>query len=201
VGALCGLLIDGSGTLYGSTRYGGERGGDGTVFKVFQSRGVWKLEIIYSFGGSDGYEPLGTLIRDKNGALYGTTYAGGASDEGVVFMLSRSAGKWSDTTLHEFDSFDQDGANPFAGLAFGPSGTLYGTTSEGGIPGYPGVGIVFELAPSGGLWTETMLHSFEGGADGSYPTGRVTVDKNGALYGTTEAGGTDNLGTVWAIIP
>ena len=197
-----GLLMAGSGTFYGTTQYGGDAGGNGTVFKLFQSGGVWKLKIIYSFtGGSDGYEPWGTLIRDKNGALYGTTYAGGATDEGVVFMVSRSAGKWTETTLHEFDSFNQDGANPLAGLSWGPSGSLYGTTSEGGTPGYPGVGIVFELTQSGGAWNETILHSFEGDSDGSYPQGGVILDKNGALYGTTALGGTDNLGTVWKIIP
>jgi uncharacterized repeat protein (TIGR03803 family) len=196
-----GLLMDGSGYLYGTTRYGGDRGGDGTVFKVFQSRGMWKLKIVYSFSGSDGYEPFGTLIKDKNGALYGTTYAGGGNDEGVVFMLSQSAGKWRESVLHSFNSFIADGANPRAGLTWGPSGVLYGTTSEGGTPGYPGVGIVFELTQSGGVWTETILHSFQGDSDGSYPLGGVTFDKNGTLYGTTAAGGTDNLGTVWTITP
>ena len=197
-----GLLMAGPGTFYGTTTYGGDRGGDGTIFKLFKSGGVWKLKIIYSFaGGNDGYEPWGTLIRDKNGALYGTTKFGGATDEGTVFMLSRSAGKWTETTLHEFDSFNEDGANPIAGLRWGPSGTLYGTTSEGGTPGYPGVGIVFELTQSGGVWNETILHSFEGDSDGSYPQGGVILDKNGALYGTTALGGTDNLGTVWKITP
>jgi uncharacterized repeat protein (TIGR03803 family) len=196
-----GLLMVGSGTFYGTTQYGGNHG-NGTVFKLFQSGAVWKLKIIYSFtGGGDGGEPLGTLIRDKNGALYGTTKFGAANDEGTVFMLSRLAGKWTETTLHEFDSFNEDGANPLAGLTWGPSGSLYGTTSEGGTPGYPGVGIVFELTQSGGVWKETILHSFEGDADGSYPQGGIVLDKNGALYGTTAIGGTDNLGTVWKITP
>jgi uncharacterized repeat protein (TIGR03803 family) len=193
-----GLLMAGADIFYGTTMFGGNYG-DGTVFKLFQSRGVWKLKIIYSFSGTDGYEPLGTLISDKNGALYGTTYAGGGNDEGVVFMLSRAARKWTLTVLHSFDSFNNDGANPLAGLTWSPSGSLYGTTTEGGTPGYPGVGTVFELTQSGGVWNETILHSFEGDADGSYPQGGVTLDQNGALYGTTEAGGTDNLGTVWTI--
>ncbi len=198
-----GLLMAGAGTFYGTTMYGGNYG-NGTVFKLFQSGGVWKLKIIHSFaGGSDGYEPLGTLIRDKNGALYGTTYAGGTYDVGTVFELSPAGGKWTESVLHifQFDNGSNDGNNPIAGLRWAPSGTLYGTTSEGGTPGYPGVGIVFELTQSGGVWTETILHSFEGNADGSYPQGGVTLDKNGALYGTTEIGGTDNLGTVWKIIP
>ncbi len=198
-----GLLLAGSGTLYGTTIYGGNYG-DGTVFKLFQSGGVWKLKIIYSFaGGNDGYEPWGTLIRDKNGALYGTTYAGGTYDVGTAFELSPAGGKWTESVLHtfQFDNGSNDGNNPIAGLRWGPSGSLYGTTSEGGTPGYPGVGTVFELTQSGGVWTETILHSFEGDSDGSYPQGGITLDKNGALYGTTALGGTDNLGTVWKITP
>lgn len=189
-----GLLMAGPETFYGTTEYGGDYD-NGTVFRLFQFRGVWKLKIAYSFhGGGDGYEPLGALIRDKNGALYGTTYAGGGNDEGVVFMLSRSAGKWTETTLHSFDSFNGDGANPIAGLTWSPSGGLYGTAAAG-------AGKVFQLTESGVVWTETILHSFGGAGDGVYPAGGVTLDKKGVLYGTTEGGGADNLGTVWKIIP
>ena len=194
-----GLLLQGSGTLYGTTIYGGDPGGDGTVFKLFKSGGVWKKKVLYSFANG---EPLGTLIRDISGSLYGTTHFGGGNDAGTVFMLSRSAGKWKETILHSFDPFNGDGANPLAGLTWSPSGSLYGTTSEGGTPGYPGVGIVFALTPSGGgSWTETILHSFEGNADGSYPMAGITLDNVGALYGTTEIGGADDIGTVWKITP
>jgi len=157
--------------------------------------------VIYGFNGGDGYEPWGTLIKDKNGALYGTTYAGGTYDVGTVFELSRSGGKWTESVLHtfQFDNGSNDGFNPLAGLRWSPSGSLYGTTSEGGSPGG---GTVFELTPGGlgGAWTETMLHGF-GVGDGIYPQGGITLDKNGALYGTTVCGGTDNLGTVWKITP
>jgi uncharacterized repeat protein (TIGR03803 family) len=196
-----GLLMVGADTFYGTTWYGGSANGDGTVFKVFRAGGKWKEKVVYSFDGADGYEPWGTLIKDKNGGLYGTTYAGGANDEGVVFMLSASGGKWTETVLHEFNSSNEDGANPRAGLAWGSSGTLYGTTAEGGTPGYPGVGTVFELTQSGSVWTETILHSFEGSSDGSFPQGDVVVDRDGTLYGTTNAGGMKNMGTVWKISP
>ncbi len=196
-----GLLMAGSGTFYGTTIYGGNYG-NGTIFKLFQSRGVWKLKIIYSFtGGADGAEPWGTLIRDKNGALYGTTKFGGAPDTGTAFMLSRSGGKWTETVLHTFNWQNGDGYNPLAGLRWSPSGSLYGTTSFGGGCGPPGTGTVFELTQTGGVWTEGILHCFAGNADGSYPQGGVTLDKNGVLYGTTVEGGTDNLGTVWKITP
>ncbi|HWY15297.1 MAG TPA: choice-of-anchor tandem repeat GloVer-containing protein [Rhizomicrobium sp.] len=193
-----GLLMAGSGTFYGTTQYGGNYG-NGAVFKLFKSAGVWKEKVIYGFSGADGYEPLGTLIRDKNGALYGTTKFGGATDEGVVFMLSPSAGKWTETTLHEFDSFNGDAANPIAGLTWGPSGSLYGTTTNGGDPGS---GIVFELTQSGGVWTETILHRFGNKrGDGGYLQGGVTLDENGALYGMTAGGGKYGYGTVWKITP
>src|ERR1700733_10096577 len=172
-----GLLMAGSGTFYGTTTYGGDRGGNGTVFKLFKSGGVWKEKVIYSFGGSDGYEPLGTLIRDKNGALYGTTEFGGAPDTGVAFMLTPSGGKWMETVLHVFDWQSGDGFQPIAGLQLGPSGSLYGTTSSGGDPGN---GTVFELTQSGGVWTETVLHRFGNKkGDGAELQGGVTLDENG----------------------
>jgi uncharacterized repeat protein (TIGR03803 family) len=194
-----GLLMAGSGYLYGTTQYGGDPGGDGTVFKLTKSGGVWKEKVLYAFtGGADGGEPLSKLIRDKNGALYGTTYAGGAPDTGVAFVLSPSGGKWTETVLHVFDWQTGDGANPIVGLRWSPSGSLYGATPRGGSPGG---GIVFELKQYGGMWTETILHNFGGEGDGASPYGGVTLDKNGAIYGTTEDGGTDNLGTVWKITP
>jgi uncharacterized repeat protein (TIGR03803 family) len=202
-----GLLLAGRGMLFGTTQFGGSTG-DGTVFSLSKSQGVWKEDILYSFtGGVDGGEPLDTPIMDKNGALYGTTYAGGAgkdfADVGVVFKLTPSGRSWSETVLYNFGSFADDGENPFAGLTFGPNGSLYGTTAEGGCPGHPGVGTVFELTPSttNANWTETILHCFAGGSDGSDPQSGVTLDESGTLYGTTMAGGTDNLGAVWSITP
>ncbi len=195
-----GLLLDGSGTLYGTTWYGGDAGGDGTVFKLFQSGGVWKEKVLHSFSGGDGYEPWGTLIRDKNGALYGTTQAGGHWDVGVVFMLSPAGGKWTETVLHTFpfQNGSNDGYEPTAGLTWGPSGSLYGTTSAGN----GGDGTVFELAQSGGVWTETILHQFSHKmGDGGFPQGGVTLDKNGALYGMTFGGGKYGYGEVWKITP
>ncbi len=193
-----GLLMAGSGTFYGTTLYGGNYG-NGAVFKLFQSRGVWKVKTVYSFNGSDGYEPWGPVIMDKNGALYGTTYAGGYWDVGVVFMLSRSAGKWTETVLHTFpfQIGSNDGYEPTAGLTLSPSGSLYGTT----LTGNASDGIVFQLTQSGGTWTETILHQFSGKGDGGELQGGITLDENGALYGMTVGGGEYNYGTVWKITP
>ncbi|MGH6890011.1 MAG: choice-of-anchor tandem repeat GloVer-containing protein [Rhizomicrobium sp.] len=192
-----GLLMAGPETFYGTTQYGGDPGGDGTVFKLFKSGGMWKEEVLYAFtGGADGGEPWGPVIRDKNGALYGTTYAGGPDDVGTVYELTRSGGKWTEAVLYAFNFNNTDGYNPLAGLTWGPSGSLYGTTAHGA-----GGGAVFELTQTRGAWNETILHSFGGQGDGIYPQGGVILDKNGALYGTTVFGGTDNRGTVWKITP
>ena len=153
------------------------------------------------------WECVATLIKDKNGALYGTTYVGGHWDVGVVFMLSPAGGKWTETVLHTFpfQIGSKDGYEPIAGLTWGPSGSLYGTTTDGGDPGS---GIVFELKQSAGVWTETILHRFRGICavacgkdDGGYLQGGITLDENGALYGMTAGGGKYNYGTVWKITP
>ena len=92
------------------------------------------------------------------------------------------------STLHDFGA-GRDGANPFGGLTADAAGILYGATVYGGTAGR---GTVFELtqpATSGGSWTETVLYSFQGGADGDEPFTRLTPDKNGNLYGVTALGG------------
>ena len=75
-------------------------------------------------------------------------------------------------------------------------GNLYGTTSEGGAANH---GTVFELAS--GTWTETILHQFGANGDGAPPQGDAIIDKDGALYGTTVGGGSNDLGAVWKITP
>ena len=106
------------------------------------------------------------------------------------------------TTLHSFggaSATPPDGAGPYLGdLIADASGAFYGTTSYGGAYN---LGTVFMLSPdSAGGWTETVLHSFSGGADGSGPQAGLTADASGALYGTTTgAGGTTNVGTVFKL--
>jgi uncharacterized repeat protein (TIGR03803 family) len=92
---LAGVLLDGSGALYGTTWEGGTHNG-GTVFKLTQSGGVWSEEVIYSFaGGSGGYQPNAAVIADENGNLYGTTSFGGDTAScgyrgcGVVYEITR----------------------------------------------------------------------------------------------------------------
>ncbi len=194
------LLIDGSGALYGSTAGGGSAG-QGTVFKLtppVPPATVWTEIVLHSFTGGpgDGASPMAGLIFDNNGALYGTTETGGAQGQGTVFKLTPPvppATQWGETILHSFTA-STDGGSPFAGVVFGPGGALYGTTTFGGSAVF---GTLFMLTPQG---TFTVLHNFAGGGDGNEPfTGSVIFGPNGALYGTTVGGGSQNAGTVFAL--
>jgi uncharacterized repeat protein (TIGR03803 family) len=152
-------------------------------------------KVLHSFeGGNDGTNPSTGLVADSAGNLFGTTTEGGRRGYGVVYELSPSqGGVWTETVIYSFQG--ADGAAPAAGLIFGQAGTLYGTTSTGGK--YD-VGTVFQLAPSGGVWTETVLHSFNH-KDGSHPVASLVFDQAGNLYGTTLFGGPTQGGTVFQL--
>jgi uncharacterized repeat protein (TIGR03803 family) len=194
------LVFDSAGNLYGTTAFGHNPScseGCGTVFELIAgSNGNWTYKVLHGFkGGSDGFEPNGTLILDAAGNLYGVTSYGGKescpSGCGTVYKLAPGVdGKWTKTVLHFFS--DQDGAFPLGGLTLDSAGNLYGTTGQGGkYQSCPqnGCGVVFKLTPGGqGQWTETVLHVFNG-SDGSQPNGTLTFDASGNLYGVTSQGG------------
>ncbi|MBV9304008.1 MAG: hypothetical protein JOY62_11260 [Acidobacteriaceae bacterium] len=196
-----GLVRDEEGNLYGTVLNGGAGRiscsyfglpGCGTVFKV-DPRG--NLTVLHNFTlGADGAGPwLGTLIRDEDGNLYGTTYLGGFNpftNSGAVFKVDRNG---KETVLYVFKG-GTDGGGPFGGLTRDEEGNLYGTTSYSGAFGY---GVVFKLDPSG---KETVLHSFAG-PDGSDPSASLIRDRQGNLYGTTFSGGANGLGTVFKLDP
>jgi len=194
-----GVVFDNSGNLYGTTVLGGT-GGNGTVFEETRGKnGSWTENVLYSFtGGTDGSLANARLVFDSSGSLYSTTVAGGSHGAGDVFKLTRNAkGKWVLTTLYSFENVD--GAFPEGGVIFDTTGNLYGITSQGGA--YNSSGTVFKLIPGGGgTWTETVLHSFGNGADGSSPSAGLVMDASGNLYGTTNAGGTYGYGTVFEVM-
>jgi uncharacterized repeat protein (TIGR03803 family) len=199
-----GLISDASGTFYSDTNWGGTYG-KGTVFKLTPptvAGGGWTETVVHSFAGSDGFEPVGSLISDASGALYGVTNRGGISDLGTVFKLtppSVAGGSWTEQVLYTFTG-GTDGAVPQAGVIFDASGALYGTTYVGGANGS---GTVFKLTPpavGGGAWIETILYSFSG-SDGATPFTTLIFDASGALYGTTLGGGAFGVGTVFQLTP
>jgi uncharacterized repeat protein (TIGR03803 family) len=191
------LIFDSSGNLYGVTGYGGANG-TGAVFELSPSAGDWQEKVLYSFG-SDVQTPLGALTFDTNGNLYGAAINGGTNLRGGIFELKPSGGTWQETTLYEFAG--PDGSNPTGNLVWDSAGNLYGATVDGGQ--YQ-VGVVFELMPNGGSWTEKVLYSFTGGSDGALPQG-VIFDSAGDLYGTTDWGGdfscNNGCGTVFKLTP
>lgn len=197
-----GLTIDAAGRLYGATLAGGN--GGGTVFRLSRAGSGWVLTTLYPFRGTtDGSTP-GVVVFGPDGALYGATSAGGgACNCGVVFSLrpppnacTSALCPWTETVLYEFQGAP-DGAEPCGSpVVFDQAGNLYGTTVAGGS----GVGTVYELTHGSGGWTENILYTF-GGNDGAYPCGSLTLDEAGNLYGTTENGGTGEIGTVYELSP
>ena len=200
-----GLVLSSTGVLYGTTYQGGTSGW-GTVFQMTPPAtpgNPWTETVLYSFtGGNDGANPLGGLVIGKNNVLFGTTSQGGASGYGTAFALTppASGGAWTLTVLHSFAG-GTDGANPEAGLTLNSTtNVLYGTTYYGGSSGF---GTVFSLAPAGGgAWTEKVLYSFLGGADGANPQSPLTLNSTTkVLYGTTFAGGSLGWGTIFQLVP
>jgi uncharacterized repeat protein (TIGR03803 family) len=191
-----GLVFDKSGNLYGTTLLGGT-GGNGIVFEETRGKNdSWTENVLYSFTGqTDGGLANSPLVFDSSGSLYSTTVAGGSNGLGNVFKMTRSTkGKWALTTLYSFESID--GVYPEGGVILDTAGNLYGTTYEGG---FDNSGTVFKLTPGGGTWTETVVHSFGNGQDGSTPDAGLIMDASGNLYGTTNEGGTYGYGTVFEV--
>jgi hypothetical protein len=182
-------VVGARGAIYGTTAAGGTLD-QGSVFELQPAPGgTWTESVLYSFDAQNGvgYEPQTGLIIGPNGVLYGATQIGGAYLNGTVFELQPPAdhgGMWTANVLHSFGSGD-DGVGPL-GLTLGANGVLFGVTALGGSSGN---GTVFELSPpaggSGGAWTETVLYSFMGGADGCAPEAAPVLDADGSLYGTT----------------
>jgi uncharacterized repeat protein (TIGR03803 family) len=208
------LAIDSQGNLFGTGGAGGVVTtlcpyGCGTVFEVSPVSGSgWNFSTLYSFDYTRGSTPLGSLVIDAAGNLYGTAHQGGRSNDtlcqfgcGVTFEISPSATGWKQTLLHSFAG--PDGGNPEAGLLLDGSGNLFGTTFYGGNDrcnqGIAGCGVVFELSPSGGHWLFNHAYTFQG-YDGQLPNGNLIMDSSGNIFGTTVTGGT-GFGNMYELSP
>jgi uncharacterized repeat protein (TIGR03803 family) len=193
-----GLTLDASGNLYGTTARGGAYG-YGIVFQLTPNPdGSWTESLLYSFGGdSDGATPIGSVIFDISGNLYGGTISGGKYGSGTVFKLTPNLdGSWTESVLYSFTggTDGQGGGN----LTFDATGTLYGTS----MGGAHGTGAVYKLTPnSDGTWTESVLYSFTTLGKGD-PSGGLTFDTAGNLYGSTNGEDNSNCcGLVYELIP
>ncbi|HEV2177754.1 MAG TPA: choice-of-anchor tandem repeat GloVer-containing protein [Terriglobia bacterium] len=186
-----GLLLDAQGNLYGTTLTGGSAG-FGTVFWLAPN-GTEKILHAFTDVLDAGTPHFAGLIQDTRGNFYGTTQYGGCRLEGeicgTVFKLNTFH---KENVLHRF-SGASDGHFPFASLLMDSAGNFYGTTELGGTHCK---GTVFKLSASG---KETILYNFTGGTDGGLPVSSLVMDAAGNLYGTTYAGGTSNLGTIFEL--
>lgn len=199
-----GLVFDGEGNLYGTTNSGGGFG-RGSVYELSSASrsgdsGLWTQKELYGFlNQPDGEGPVGSLVFDKAGNLYGVTLDGGIDDVGTVFKLTRSNGEWVESVIYSFKLNGVDGFYPHAGVRFDGAGNLFGTTFYGGLySGFygNGAGTVYELRQVNGDWAEHVVYNFCSLAecsDGAYPVGAVAI-KGGHLYGTASSGGNGPYG-------
>jgi len=181
-----GLVADSASNLYGVTTTGGDVScnapyGCGTIFRLSPTG---KETVLHSFSGTngDGAFPVGDLILDQQGTLYGTTESGGdpscfgGAGCGTVFKMSKGGHL---LITYRFKPTGGDGQFPEASLIRDAVGNLYGTTYQGGATGF---GTAFKIDNAG---HEAVLHSFNYLTDGAQPISSLVRDGTGTLYGTT----------------
>ena len=134
-----GLVLGRGGYFYGITA-GGGMSDEGTVYRLKRDGSE---SLVHSFSGTDGQEPLSELVVGANGDLYGTTSLGGKRPKnGVVFKLAPSG---QGRVIHNFKGMD--GSEPYSGLVFDASGTLYGVTTGNGPRAPVNSGTIFSIVP------------------------------------------------------
>ncbi len=212
------LVFGPNGALYGTTQLGGTSSciyasDCGVVFSLkppAEPGGSWTESVLHSFGsGNDGLRPVSSLIFDSAGALYGTTLGASSGQAGgTVFQLVKNEGKWTENILF---TFPLGGITNPEYIRFGSAGQIYGVASGAGGADhcFPAkCGGIFELTPPsspGESWTETTLYAFTGAGDGAYPSGHISFDKAGNIYGIALRGGLKepkiDFGTAFELSP
>ena len=189
--------------LIGTTTRGGDADSDGTVYGLRRERGgKWVESVLYTFGGTakgDGSEPVGIHSLGQREWEMVSAASGGSSGNGALVGLSpNSSGLLTESFIYSFGGAP-DGSNPWGAIITDKAGNIYGTTEDGGA--YSS-GTVYRMQSQGSSYTESVLYSFGGGSsDGAHPLSGLIIDKKGALYGTTEEGGSAGAGTVFKLTP
>jgi len=187
-----GLIAASDGALYGTTVRGGNTN-QGTVFKLNMEGGGFRVIHSFTALAGDGSQPYGALVEVSPGVLCGTTVFGGEGKQGIVFRMTSDGTGY--TVLRAFSGAGGDGANPYGNLFKGSDGALYGTTAYGGSLNF---GTVFRINSDGSNYR--VLRSFtSAGGDGRYPFAPAIEASDGALYGMTVYGGTNDLGTIYRL--
>jgi uncharacterized repeat protein (TIGR03803 family) len=211
-------IADVNGNLFGTT-IGGGLNNAGLIYELSPKGTRWSYRVLYNFCRlsmcADGNGPsavslsyhgaLTGALYDGTSPLYGTTSDGGKTNDGVVFSFTPNGRQGSYQVIHNFclQAGCPDGSHPVAGVILDDNGNLYGAADEGGNADQDG-GVLYELAPNGTKWVETVLHTFcnvAGCPDGKTPYGIPVMDSMGNLYGTAQSGGAMNAGTVWRVMP
>jgi uncharacterized repeat protein (TIGR03803 family) len=197
------------GVLYGVTFAGGDPSGNGglgwgTIFKLSLGKSGYTESVLYRFrGGLDAWEPLGPIVLDKAGNIYGASAFGGSRNDGAVFKLTPGKSGYTESLLYSFPG-GSGGILPEAGVTIDKHGSIYGTTMYGGsYAGFcdGGCGTVYKLKLAKSSYSEGVIFTFDG-LDGDLPDGAVTVDeRSGAVFGTTFWGGTKRVGTFFKLTP
>jgi uncharacterized repeat protein (TIGR03803 family) len=180
-----GDLLAYHGLLYGTVPVGGNSGG--IVYSITPSG---KFTILHRFSETDGGNPA-TGLMEHNGTMYGTTYQGGGHGVGTLYAVQTSG---SERVIYSFGSYSGDATYPLSTPIFWKK-KFYGTSAGGGAYNE---GTVFSVTPTG---KETVLHSFGGPSDGKSPGDVNLTLLDGALYGTTTAGGKYADGVVFRVLP
>jgi len=152
--------------------------------------------VLYSFAGANGAGPLSGVSVGPGGILYGTTVFGGRHGDGCVFTLTPLSSGYAERILFNFDG--RDGAKPAGNVVADGDGDLFGDTVIGGAHN---AGTVFELVPTRGGYTEPVLYSFTGLADGQQPIGAPVLDSHGDVFGVTQFGGAFGQGVIYEVKP
>ena len=186
------IVVDASGVIFGITQAGGGSGcaatyvrGCGTIYELTPSTNGFTESVLHRFTQTDqGVFPIGLVLHD--GRLYGTTAFTWPNGCGTIFRIARTGNGFAFKTLYAFDGLGGSGCAPRSPPLVGNAGVIYGTTVGGGASG---LGSIFKLTPTDGGYVASILYSFKGKSDGKWPSGTLTLEPTGDLYGTTMAGG------------
>ena len=184
-----GKLLEASdGKLYGALRSGGPYG-TGGLFHIDKNGSNFTL-IFSPSDLTQGYSPVGGLVEDNSGILYGANFSGSSSGAGTLFKINKNGGSY--TVIKYFNAVNDLGYL-YNGLVFS-KGFLYGAASAGGTENKGGI---FRIKTDGSSYQ--VLHEFAGATDGAQPAMTPVITQYGMIYGTTASGGNNNNGTIFRI--
>jgi uncharacterized repeat protein (TIGR03803 family) len=189
-----GLIQASDGLLYGTSVSGGTSG-QGTAYRMSADGSNYTVLKSFAFGATGpGANPVEPLLEASDGNLYGTTFFGGTTNRGVVFAMPKDGSSY--TVLKAFGTPASDGEGPMSSVIEANDHMLYGTTYGGGSTNNGGT--VYRINKDG-TGFQVILAFAAVGADGRHPCGALIEWADGFLYGTTERGGTNDLGTLFRV--